>query len=101
MFLIMGFTGHAAAAIKESYIAAFNWITTRLSQRAAMGEKLQHRYAIKESRSKLKGSIGSFLMNERKKEKRVLAIEEEHISRIANPDMVAFMMSDEDQIAVR
>lgn len=58
-------------------------------------------YAIKESRSKLKGSIGSRLMNERKKEKRVLAIEEEHISRIANPDMVAFMMSDEDQRAVR
>lgn len=101
MFLIMGFTGHAAAAIKESYIAAFNWMATRLSQRAAMGEELQHRYAIKESRSKLKGSIGSLLMNERKKEKRVLAIEEEHISRIANPDMVAFMMSDEDQRAVR
>jgi Rha family phage regulatory protein len=91
MFLIMGFTGHAAAAIKESYIAAFNWMSNRLSQRIAMGEEAQHRFAIKETRSKLKGTIGSRLMNQRKKEKRVLAVEEEHINRLANPDMVALM----------
>jgi len=91
MFLIMGFTGHAAAAIKESYISAFNWMATRLSQRIAMGEEAQHRFAIKETRSKLKGTIGSRLMNERKKEKRVLAVEEEHINRLANPDMVSIM----------
>lgn len=91
MMLVMGFTGKAATAIKESYIAAFNWMATRLSQRIAMGEDLQHRFAIKETRSKLKGTIGSRLMNERKKEKRVLAVEEDHINRLANPDMVALM----------
>jgi len=91
MFLIMGFTGYAASAIKESYIAAFNWMTEQLKCRAAMGEEMQHRFAIKETRSKLKGTIGSRLMNERKKEKRVLAIEEEQIHSLANPDIVAIM----------
>jgi Rha family phage regulatory protein len=91
IMVVMGFTGKAAAAIKESYIAAFNWMANRLSQRIAMGEELQHRFAIKETRSKLKGTIGSRLMNERKKEKRVLAVEEDHINRLANPDMVSLM----------
>ncbi|MDU6539144.1 Rha family transcriptional regulator [Mixta calida] len=88
MFLIMGFTGYAAAAIKESYIAAFNWMAEQLSRRNAMGEELQHRYAIKETRSKLKGTIGSRLMNERKKEKRVLAIEHEQIMAITQPQLI-------------
>ncbi|QHM71294.1 Rha family transcriptional regulator [Mixta intestinalis] len=88
MFLIMGFTGHAAAAIKESYIAAFNWMAEQLNRRNAMGEELQHRYAIKETRSKLKGTIGSRLMNERKKEKRVLAIEHEQIMAITQPQLI-------------
>ena len=91
MFLIMGFTGQAASAIKESYIAAFNWMAEQLSRRMAIGEELQHRFAIKETRSKLKGTIGSRLMNERKKEKHVLAVEEQRIHELANPDMVAIM----------
>lgn len=91
VMVVMGFTGKASAAIKECYINAFNWMAEQLSRRMAIGEELQHRFAIKESRSKLKGSIGSRLMNERKKEKRVLAVEEEHIHKLANPDMVAIM----------
>lgn len=31
MFLVMGFTGKKAAAIKEAYINAFNWMADRLS----------------------------------------------------------------------
>lgn len=93
MFLIMGFTGHAAAAIKESYIAAFNWMAEQLNRRQVMGEQMQHRYAIKETRSKLKGTIGSRLMNERKKEKRVLAVEHEHIMQVTQPDLL--LMADE------
>lgn len=88
MMLVMGFTGKAATAIKESYIAAFNWMTKRLNQRAAMGEELQHRYAIKETRSKLKGTIGSRLMSERKKEKRVLTLEHEQIMAITQPQLI-------------
>lgn len=37
MFLVMGFTGKAAAQIKEAYINAFNWMTEQLI-------KMQHSY---------------------------------------------------------
>ncbi|EDE1923119.1 Rha family transcriptional regulator, partial [Salmonella enterica subsp. diarizonae] len=88
IMVVMGFTGKAAAAIKESYISAFNWMAEQLSRRMAIGEEMQHRYAIKETRSKLKGTIGSRLMNERKKEKRVLAVEHEHILQVTQPELL-------------
>lgn len=88
IMVVMGFTGKAAAAIKESYIAAFNWMADRLNRHMAMGEEMQHRYAIKETRSKLKGTIGSRLMNERKKEKRALAVEHDHIMQVTQPDLL-------------
>ncbi|HDX9111808.1 TPA: Rha family transcriptional regulator [Klebsiella michiganensis] len=91
MMLVMGFTGKTAAAVKECYINAFNWMAEQLSRRMAIGEELQHRFTIKETRSKLKGTIGSRLMNERKEEKRALAVEEQRIHELANPDMVAIM----------
>ncbi len=34
MFLVMGFTGKKAAAIKERFIAAFNWMADQLLKRA-------------------------------------------------------------------
>ena len=88
IMVVMGFTGKAAAAIKESFIAAFNWMAERLIRRNAMGEELQHRFAIKETRSKLKGTIGSRLMNERKKEKRVLTLEHEQIMALTQPQLI-------------
>jgi len=88
MMLVMGFTGKTAAAVKECYINAFNWMAEQLNRRMAMGEELQHRYAIKETRSKLKGTIGSRLMNERKKEKRVLELEHEHIMQVTQPELL-------------
>jgi len=91
MFLIMGFTGHAAAAIKESYIAAFNWMTEQLNRQMATGEELQHRYAIKDTRSRLKGTLGSRLMNERKKKKLVLALEHKHIMQVTQPDLLVMV----------
>ncbi|EDC3202167.1 Rha family transcriptional regulator [Salmonella enterica] len=57
IMVVMGFTGKAAAAIKET-------------------------------RSKLKGTIGSRLMNERKKEKRTLAVEYEHILQVTQPELL-------------
>ncbi|MCL9944182.1 Rha family transcriptional regulator [Klebsiella aerogenes] len=90
MMLVMGFTGKSATAIKESYISAFNWMAEQLKRRLAMGEEMQHRYVIKETRSKLKGTIGSRLMNERKKEKYVLALEHEHIMQVTQPDLLIY-----------
>ncbi|EKN5116981.1 TPA: Rha family transcriptional regulator [Yersinia enterocolitica] len=91
MMLVMGFTGKTATAIKECYINAFNWMAEQLNRRLSIGEEMQHRFAIKETRSKLKGTIGSRLMNERKKEKPILAVEHEHIMKITAPAMLAIM----------
>ncbi len=92
MKIVMGFTGKAAIAIKESYIAAFNWMAEQIRHYYAIEEEAQHCFAIKEMRPKLKGTIGSRLMNERKNEKRVLILKENHIHHLANPDMISLMV---------
>ncbi|AKL13266.1 TPA: Rha family transcriptional regulator [Kluyvera intermedia] len=88
MMLVMGFTGKAATCIKEQFIAAFNFMAENLSRRMSIIEDMQHKHAIKDTRSKLKGTIGSRLMNERKKEKLVLKLEHEHIMQITQPDLL-------------
>ncbi|EPE5133930.1 TPA: Rha family transcriptional regulator [Yersinia enterocolitica] len=88
MMLIMGFTGKPATAIKEAYINAFNWMTEQLKRRLAIGEEAQHLFAIKENVSKVKGTIGSRLMNARKKEKHRLNLEYERIKDLAQPDLI-------------
>ncbi len=47
MMLVMGFTGKTVAAVKECYINAFNRMAEQLSRQTAIGEEMQHRYAIK------------------------------------------------------
>lgn len=41
MFLVMGFTGKQAAAIKEAYINAFNWMAEQLRRAAIPSAKQQ------------------------------------------------------------
>jgi len=87
MMLVMGFTGQAAMAIKECYINAFNWMAEQLNRRQVMGEKAMHNLAIKETRSKLKASIGSRFMNDRKKEIPILLAEEQRIKAVCAPGL--------------
>lgn len=87
MMLVMGFTGQAATAIKECYINAFNWMAEQLSRRQMMGEEAMHRHALKVTRSKLKASIGSKYMNERKKEIPLLKAEEDNIRALYIPGL--------------
>ncbi|WP_052012611.1 Rha family transcriptional regulator [Pectobacterium betavasculorum] len=87
MMLVMGFTGKTATAIKESYISAFNWMAEQLQRRQLMGEEAMHQLAIKDTRSKLKGTIGSRLMNERKKEIPLLRREEERVRALNCPPL--------------
>ncbi|WOX99975.1 Rha family transcriptional regulator [Dickeya fangzhongdai] len=87
MMLVMGFTGKAATAIKESYIAAFNWMAGQLQRRHMMGEEAMHQLAIKETRSKLKGTIGSRLMSDRKREIPLLRAEEERVRALSCPPL--------------
>lgn len=87
LFLIMGFTGEAAAMIKENYINAFNWMAEQLTYRQALGEQAQHHYIINERVSKVKGSIGSRLMRERKKEIPLLQREFKRVKALTTPDL--------------
>lgn len=87
MMLVMGFTGQAATAIKECYINAFNWMAEQLSRRQMMGEKAMHNLAMKEARSKLRASIGSCFLNDRKKEIPLLLAEEKRIRAICEPEL--------------
>lgn len=85
--VVMGFTGKAAGAIKECYINAFNWMAEQLSRRQMMGEKAMHNLAMKEARSKLRASIGSRFLNDRKKEIPLLLAEEKRIRAICEPEL--------------
>lgn len=92
MMLVMGFTGQAATAIKECYINAFNWMAEQLSRRQMMGEKAMHNLAMKEARSKLRASIGSRFLNDRKKEIPLLLAEEKRIRAICEPELFEGML---------
>jgi Rha family phage regulatory protein len=76
IMLVMGFTGVQAAAIKEKYIIAFNAMYAALQNIKQSGFLALNQLEIKKAKSSVKGRFGSFLMNERKKEKRLLEKEE-------------------------
>lgn len=59
----------------------------QLHRRQLMGEDAMHQLAIKETRSKLKGTIGSRLMNDRKKEIPLIQAEEERIKALNCPSL--------------
>lgn len=79
IMLVMGFTGAQAAAIKEKYILAFNAMYAALNDIKQSGFLALNQLEIRKAKSSVKGRFGSFLMNERKKEKRLLEQEEEKL----------------------
>ncbi|WP_136484709.1 Rha family transcriptional regulator [Vibrio sp. H11] len=87
IMLVMGFTGQVAFSVKESYIQAFNWMAEKLRGRQVMGEEAMNQFVVKDTRSKLKGTIGSRLMNERKKEKPRLLEEEQRVRELCCPQL--------------
>lgn len=87
MLVVMGFTGKAAIQVKVSYIQAFDWMAEKLRSRQAIGEEAMNQFVVKETRSKLKGTIGSRLMNERKKEKPRLLEEEQRVRELCCPPL--------------
>lgn len=88
MLVVMGFTGSAAMQIKVRYIQAFNWMAEQLSRWQEVGEEAQHRHALKVAKSEVKARIGSNLMNYRKKEKKLLALEYEQILSLTQPKLL-------------
>ncbi|RIQ38167.1 Rha family transcriptional regulator [Bordetella avium] len=72
MFLVMGFTGRAAAAVKESFIEAFNSMAEYIrSGREGLWQQM-HALLATDADSKARASLGSRLMLDRKREKPVL-----------------------------
>lgn len=88
MLVVMGFTGAAATLIKVRYIQAFNWMADQLTRWHEMGEQAQHRHALKVAKSEVKARIGSKMMNARKREKKLLALEFDQILSLTQPKLI-------------
>lgn len=88
MLVVMGFTGAAAMLIKVRYIQAFNWMAWQLTRWHEMGEQAQHRHALKVAKSEVKARMGSKMMNARKREKKLLALELDQILSLTQPKLI-------------
>ncbi|MEG2566729.1 MAG: Rha family transcriptional regulator [Acinetobacter sp.] len=88
MLVVMGFTGAAAMLIKVKYIQAFNWMAEQLTRWQEMGEQAQHRHELKVAKSEVKARIGSKMMNARKREKKLLALEFNQILSLIQPKLI-------------
>ncbi|WP_241569184.1 Rha family transcriptional regulator [Rosenbergiella collisarenosi] len=88
MLVVMGFTGTAAMQMKVKFIQAFNWMTEQILRWQEMGEEAQHRHALKVAKSEVKARMGSKMMNARKREKKLLALEFEQILSLTQPKLL-------------
>lgn len=88
MLVVMGFTGAAATLIKVRYIQAFNWMAEQIIRWHEMGEQAHHRHALKVAKSEVKARIGSKMMNARKREKKLLALEFDQILSLTQPKLI-------------
>lgn len=69
MFLVMGFTGRAAAAVKEAFIEAFNAMAAYIKRgQDGLWQEMQALLAT-DADSKVRATFGSRLMLERKRQK--------------------------------
>lgn len=68
MFLVMGFTGKKAAAMKIAFINAFNAMADYIQSAQKDLWQQMHSLIARESESKVRASFGSHLMLKRKRE---------------------------------
>ena len=88
MLVVMGFTGAVATLIKVRYIQAFNWMADQLTRWHEMGGQAQHRHALKSAQSQVKARPCSTMMNARKREKKLLALEFDQILSLTQPKLI-------------
>jgi phage regulator Rha-like protein len=88
VFLVMGFTGKAAALWKEAYISAFNTMAEQL--RAGQQNLWQQMQALiaKEVSSQVRASFGSHLMLSRKRELPTLRDERGMLEAAIQPSLL-------------
>ena len=85
--LAMSFSGDDARVIRIRFIGAFVAVAERLKQAERTITEMLHDLERREMPSILKGQIGSRLMNERRKEKPVLATERSTLMAKAQPGL--------------
>lgn len=85
--LAMSFTGEKARVIRIRFLNAFEAVARRLAQAEKSITAMLHDLELREVPSVVKGKIGSRLMNERRKEKPVLARERAELMIKAQPGL--------------
>lgn len=85
--LAMSFTGDKSRVIRIRFINAFEEVADRLARAERTITEMLHDLERREAPSKIKGRIGSKLMNERKVEKRELAFERTTLMEKAQPGL--------------
>jgi len=86
--LAMSFTGDKARVVRIRFIAAFREVSRRLEAAERSILDLLHQHDRRAAVSETKGRIGSKLMNERRKEKPLLADEFGRLAGLAQPSLL-------------
>lgn len=85
--LAMGFSGDDAREIRIRFLNAFEKVAERLACADRTITAMLHELELREAPSVVKGQIGSRLMNERRKEKPLLAQERATLMEKAQPGL--------------
>ena len=88
MELAMGFTGDQSRVVRIRFIAAFREVSHRLFERERSITERLHALTRREAPSELKGSIGSMLLHQRKREKPELAAERALLESLSQPSLI-------------
>ena len=83
--LAMGFTGDDACEVRIRFLNAFEQVATRIANAEKSITEMLLDLERKETPSKVKGQIGSKLMNERRKEKPEFAAKRAVLESISQP----------------
>ena len=86
--LAMSFSGDDAREVRIRFIAAFREVSRRLTDRDHSITERLHALARREAPSELKGSIGSMLLHQRKREKPELAAERALLESLSQPSLI-------------
>lgn len=89
MFLVMGFTGKAAAAVKEAFIEAFNAMSDFIRHGQMSLWKQMQDWTMRNESSLVRASFGSRLMLDRKKALPELKVEYAKLESQIQPDLFA------------
>ncbi|MFA3583988.1 Rha family transcriptional regulator [Acinetobacter baumannii] len=92
MFLVMGFNGEKADAIKEQFIEAFNWMTKQLTQVFQSNWARYNHVVGYRAKRKQEVSRSAKDMNAWKQEKQFLDNEIKELEMVFQPEMTNFQL---------